>query len=463
MHLPRRSLAVTAVLLLSTVSTAALGQQSLLPGGGEDPPTEPTYAVCRLPNGCNGVKELLYNNNWGPCMCGTMPGDEGTSQITCTGLAASPVKGCDVYRAGTVACNDACEPKPNTCLTNNGMAWRKTVANVAEGLKAFDKVDCGGKSGKCPFVDANNTYTWYNGAAGLPKDGNVTRPTADTPAPFHGYGCADWVSSSTDPGCRFSTVGSVLQTRFSLNDQVNNGIRNELVQLREDCGTKLSPSKGDDRYYSFTVVVPDQLPSMAGKTGNGNQIVFQIHESSECITTGGPYSAIYIRRNDAADGGVDNNRGDGWHFTLHERDQYVLGSEAMRVWPSGVDTSDLRSLNGVSEEQRTFQFVLHKKWETFSWANDDYANPFGAATELWVNGQRVSWHNRPTLFTYPSPALCSAESTKPAGSVVPLFHKVGIYAQPSTPYYGATFKTSNIQVGMNCSDVWLTGGTPCPR
>ncbi len=448
------STAMAAALLISVASVAsepaptvtyapdmeAAGAPSLAaalmepPPGGEEPGAE---RGCFLPNGCLGM-QYYVSGRWTPCGC------EGESAVQ-TIQTTNNNGGCVAQHRGILSCDASCNAYAFTPTS-----WKSATARFDQGLRAFNKVFCGGKTaGTCPFVYASSPSTYTNEA-------RTTGFTNRTPAPLMGSGCAN--PSADGLGCRFSASSTGVLTIGIDNvpywdnpatngDYVENGPRNELASFNEKCdGSKFFIQEGENRYYSFSVFIPADFPyppPYSDAPNSLNNVIWQIHEVGNCVG-GGPASMLSIVRIDdmsryPTNGGYQ--QGNDYQIAFFEKDGYYPGAPVNRLQPALTHGFQRGVWN---------HFVIHKYWTTGStgkvmvWqAEGDFA-PVGAYGKM----------NYSTLFKWPNQDLCSGEyhSPRPAGGAMPFYLQQGIYSSKGNGDYKLQFK--NIRQADNCVDVW---------
>lgn len=234
-------------------------------------------------------------------------------------------------------------------------------------------------------------------------------------------------------------------------DWVENGPRNELSNLKEDCGSKYYPMPGETRFYSVSVYLPADFPTSIRSYNElplpMNNIFWQIHEAGNCVQ-GGPYAMLTISRSDGSAGGDYDRKGNQLMFQYREKTGYTLGATSTRILPP----DEMPTWMFMAEPGHWYHFVIKKKWML------DATGETGVY--MWKDGERVAGvypPNKQTLWTWPSPDLCAEEEARrEAGpTVMPLYIKTGIYTQPGMPEVGLTI--ANVRAADNCADVWPPG------
>lgn len=125
---------------------------SALPGAARaepEEPLDPTPVSCVLSNGCPGERSWVVNR-YGPCVCAGGGATVPTTKVTNTGT------GCELRQYAQKTCDSSCN------LVNEQVTgYRSTRAVFSQGLRAFNRVECGGKTaGTCPFVaEGTTTYS----------------------------------------------------------------------------------------------------------------------------------------------------------------------------------------------------------------------------------------------------------------------------------------------------------------
>ncbi|MFP2906632.1 heparin lyase I family protein [Pyxidicoccus sp. 3LFB2] len=379
---------------------------------------------------------------------------------TCTATVGAD--GCSATFSGRQQCSDSCEPTA-TCVPQT---WQKMAADFSEGLRSFQRVECGGVSGTCPFVDSNQNYTLA---------GKLTGNTSNTPAPLYGSGCA----SADGVGCRFYSDGSG-ELKVSVKpppvsvvnpgspsepyDWVASGPRNELSLLREQCNdTKLYVGEGEVRHYSFSVYIPDEtaLPDPVPYSQNNSKlsnVVWQVHETGNCVG-GGPMFDLAFARADATTG---RHTGSTWGWFMYRKAGYVDGTAVTRILPN--TTFNLPFIRNA-----WYHFVVKVVWAPTS----------GGSVQVWARREGdtaalpMTWAsvNHPTLYRWPTPdtdAECDAgefeyDTTRAPGAVMKGYVKTGLYSKADVaPFH---VKLKNVRSALSCADAWPAemNSAPCPN
>ena len=415
--------------------------------GGEEPITR----ACVLSNGCPGEQTQYSTGAWSTCRCAGA-GDRSTVQAMNTGT------GCMVEKRGVLSCNSSCQPSGFTPTS-----WKSATARFDQGLRAFNRVFCGGRTpGTCPFVDPVTTSSY-----------GIQVKTADgsdkTPAPLSGSGCGSpWADAS---GCRFATSSSnVLAVSLDTPDDpanpsgsgdwVSDGNRNELAVFKENCdNTKYYMADGDNRYYSFSVFIPADFPYPPPKSQANSSLptlVWQVHEAGGCVG-GGPVMHVAIKRTDDIaywpyEQGI--NSGNDYNFFPEEKQGYFLGAKVERL-PSAPVPRNIGFQRGIWHH-----FVIHRYWTTGNTGKTRVWHiPEGGGYFTWAHD------NYQTLWTWPSSDLspgCEYHSPRTPGTVMPFYVQQGIYSGAFRPDMKLQYK--NVRQADTCADVWVPemGSTKCP-